>query len=387
MADIALAHWGEYVNGGGERVAWDLQRCLDAPLYVSHQDPDMEPDDVDVRELNVGRGLKMMLARGDPFRLLAHQAIWQSPRELVDADVIVTSGNEPLAYVPTDGQTWIAYTHHTSRKATDLYSTIFDEASGRLGPIRTGGHAAVRFFERHIYRSYAKKPDLIVANSDLVAQRVNRYWGVPEDDIRVVYPSVETDVTVSSGGDCYVALSRLTPEKNMVEIAETFGQLGLPLKVAGDGPLADEVSAVARAHENVEYLGYVSDEEKERLLTDAKAFVFAADGEDFGLAPVEAMAAGTPVLGVRDGFTQHQILEGRNGVTFERGELADAVHEFERDGVAWSADDIHEFAEMNFGIERFENEMRAVMQEAVDGNQIVPDFKTPEMLKEAPLNV
>jgi glycosyltransferase involved in cell wall biosynthesis len=375
---IAVAHWGEYVNGGGERVAWDLQQALDAPLYVSHRDESIEPANADVEELDVNWLWKRMLDAGDPWRMAAHQVIWQAPPELLDADVVVTSGNETLAYVPRDDQTWIAYTHHTSRLATDLYGQRLQEIGGRLAPLRRLKQTAFRWTERQIYGRYAQKPDLTVANSELVAQRIQRYWGVHEDNIRVIYPPVDTTGIVRDGGAYYATLSRLWPEKRVVDIAKAFADTDYPLKIAGAGPCADDIKAIAQANTNIAYCGYVPEAQKGEFLADAKAFVFAAEGEDFGIAPAEAMAHGTPVIGVKDGFTQHQIIDGKNGITYERGHLEAALHDYETAGVAWSGADIHEFATMNFGRERFEAQIRNAITDAKANTDIDPEFAKPD---------
>lgn len=376
--DIAVAHWGEYVNGGGERVAWDLQQALDAPLYVSHRDESIEPDDATVEELDVNWLWKRMLDAGDPWRMAAHQVIWQAPSELLDADIVITSGNETLAYVPPDDQTWVAYTHHTSRLATDLYGQQLQDIDGRLAPLRKLKQTAFRWTERQVYGRYAQKPDLTVANSELVANRIQRYWGVHEDNIRVIYPPVDTTGSVRDGGDYYATLSRLWPEKHMVDIAEAFAQTTYPLKIAGAGPQEDEIQTIASENANITHCGYVPESEKGEFLANARAFVFAAEGEDFGLAPVEAMAHGTPVIGVEDGFTQHQIIQDKNGVTFQRGHLEDAVHDYESTGVEWSGAEIHEFADANFGRDRFAAQLRHAISEAQSNAEVNPDFETPQ---------
>jgi len=375
--DIAVAHWGEYINGGGERVAWELQDALEALLYVSHRDPGIEPETADVRELDVCRAWKAMLDAGDPWRTAAHQLIWQAPPELLEQDVVVTSGNEPLAYVPPDDQTWVAYMHHTSRFATDLYGESLQESEGRLAPLRRLAKTAFRWTERQAYSRYAQKPDVLVANSELVAQRIQRYWGVPQDRIRIIYPPVKTGVPLQEGGDHYVTLSRLWPEKHVLYVAKLFADTGHTLKIGGDGPEAEAIRSVADDHANIEYHGYIPESQKGEFLADAKAFVFAAEGEDFGLAPAEAMAAGTPVIGVRDGFTEHQVLDGKNGRLFDRGELAAALDRFERQGVSWTSTQIAEFAETNFGRTRFEAQLKRVIREAEYGNRIRPDYQTP----------
>ncbi|MFB6196869.1 MAG: glycosyltransferase, partial [Halobacteriaceae archaeon] len=104
----------------------------------------------------------------------------------------------------------------------------------------------------------------------------------------------------------------------------------------------------------------------------------AADNEDFGIVPIESFAAGTPVLGVRDGFTQYQIKAGKNGLLFNRTETAiqETVRQFEQTGVRWTARQMHEFSEQ-FSRERFCREMRKAVSRAEQANQIDVNLNEP----------
>jgi len=119
-------------------------------------------------------------------------------------------------------------------------------------------------------------------------------------------------------------------------------------------------------------------------MAEAKAHVYPCQNEDFGMVPVESMAAGTPVIGVAEGFTQHQIQGGRNGLLFERGELGAALRAFERDGVAWSGQQIAAFARQNFGVEQFRREMRAAVAEARERATVSCDWELPDEAADQP---
>jgi len=138
-------------------------------------------------------------------------------------------------------------------------------------------------------------------------------------------------------------------------------------------------------------LGRGSEERKRELLSSARALIMPADAEDFGIVPIEALASGTPVVGVREGMTQYQIQEGMTGYTFEWNSvssLIEAVSRLERDGVDLSPTEIAEWA-TRFGRERFREQMRAVVAEAEDRASVEPELfgDTPEPAAGEPIAV
>lgn len=370
VPSVAVAHWGEHADGGGDRLAWELARIFDdASFYVGWRDPDIEPDDVEPEQLIRGRFLEWALERGGLARQFAHLLGWQVADPLREHDVLVTSGNEPLFYVPPDGQTWVAYVHHTNRRQSDQ---LTEATAGRLSSLKLLLYYAMRV----AYDHNTHRPDLFVVNSELVKRRVVRYWGVPEEKVRVVYPPVEThsySPTDAETGDYYVTLSRLDWHKDVDGIVRAFDGLDERLVVAGDGPERDSLEAIAGP--NVEFEGFVSEARKRELLAGAKAFVFNGRDEDFGIAPVEALAAGTPLLGVEEGMTQYQVVTGKNGYRHDRADgpagIRRSVERFEADGVEWSADEIASFAD-RFSVDAFHEGMREVVADAVEQSQTTP---------------
>ena len=305
---VAVAHWGEHANGGGDRLAWELSRVFtDAPFYVGYRDADIEPEDIESTQLIRGRFFEWALGRDGILRQFAHLLGWQLAEPIREYDVLVTSGNEPLFYVPPDDQVWVAYIHHTNRRQSDQIAEV---ASSRFRPLKILLYYAMRV----AYDHNTHKPDRFVVNSEIVKRRVVRYWGVPEEKVAVVYPPVATEEYSpddESTGDYYLTLSRLDWHKDIDGIVRAFNESGHTLVVAGDGPEREKLESIA--DDNVEFAGFVSEERKRELLAGAKAFVFNGRDEDFGIAPVEALAAGTPLLGVEEGMTQYQVVSGKNG--------------------------------------------------------------------------
>lgn len=368
----AVAHWGEHVNGGGDRVGWELSRVFeDAPFYVGWQDESIEPDDIEAEQLIDGRMNEWALRRGGVARMLAHMLGWQVAEPLRDHDILVTSGNEPLFYVPPTEQVWVAYVHHTNRRQSDQIDQVGD---GRLTPIKLLFYYLIRVAFDH----NTHKPDLFLANSEQVKRRIVRYWGIPAEKIDVVYPPVDTHEYSNEDaetGDYYLTLSRLDWHKSVEDIVRAFDGLDAKLVVAGDGPEREKLERMAG--ENVEFAGYVSKSEKKQLLAGAKAFVFNGQDEDFGISPVEALAAGTPLIGVEEGMTQYQIVNGKNGYTFTRdtsGEpIREAVERFQTDGVAWDDAAIAEFAD-RFSVDAFHERVHEAVDRATENADVTPEW-------------
>lgn len=369
---IAVAHWGEHADGGGDRLAWELARMFEAaPFYVGWRDPDIEPDDINPEQLIQKRFLKWALERGGITRQFAHLLGWQIAEPLREYDILITSGNEPLFYVPPDDQTWVAYIHHTNRRQSDQITEVMSSPFPSVTLL-------LYYTLRVAYDHNTHRPDLFVVNSELVKRRLVRYWGVPEDRIRVVYPPVDTNSYSprdTETGDYYVTLSRLDWHKDVDSIVQAFNELDEHLIVAGDGPERDTLEEMAE--KNINFEGFVSEERKRSLLAGAKAFVFNGRDEDFGIAPVEALAAGTPLLGVNEGMTQYQVFPGKNGYRHDRTTgtvgIQESVKQFERDGVEWSSHEISSFAD-RFSVSAFHKGMHEAVADAVEYADTTPDW-------------
>lgn len=381
MKNLAIAHKDYDVYGGGEVLAEDLARTFECPLFVGHggEEP---PEDVDVRVIAPDSPLHKLMDRGGALRGIGHMLHWRdnADAELSEYDTVITSGNEPLWWLPRDDQTVIAYTHSTPRWMYDLHHDM----QGFVG--RTYNQ-----LQRRLYEGTVKRPDLWVANSELIARRIKRYWNVPDGQIRVVYPPVPTreyDPNAAETEDYYLYLGRLAGHKRVGEVVDAFAQLdrddsfGGHLVVAGKGPEREALEAAAP--NSTEFLGFVSEQKKRELYAGARAVIYPAQNEDFGMVPVEAMAAGTPVIGVDEGFTRFQIQDEKNGLTYSRedGHLRESIRHFDREGVAWSSEEIAAFARKHFSVQQFRGGMRAAVDEAEELARI----ETPWMADEEALD-
>lgn len=176
-------------------------------------------------------------------------------------------------------------------------------------------------------KSAAARVHEFAAISHGIAGRIRSAY---QREARLIYPPVEIERFSANEqrGDHFVTLSRLVSHKRLDVVIEAFSRLKLPLKIIGDGPQRRNLHR--RATPNIEFLGYQSDESVAQLLGTARGFICAAE-EDFGIAIVEAQAAGCPVIAYRGGGALETVVEGETGLFFEEqsaASLREAVQKF-----------------------------------------------------------
>jgi glycosyltransferase involved in cell wall biosynthesis len=143
--------------------------------------------------------------------------------------------------------------------------------------------------------------------------------------------------------DYFLMVGRLIPYKRADIVVEAFNKLGLPLKVVGDGSEMETLKS--RAKSNVEFLGRVPDRALGELYSRCRAFIFPQK-EDLGITPLEAMAAGRPVIAYRAGGALETVVEGETGIFFERQDaqsLVEIISAYEQNG--FKPERLREYAE------------------------------------------
>ena len=161
----------------------------------------------------------------------------------------------------------------------------------------------------------AARPDLLVANSGYIAERILKCW---RREARVIHPPVATQrfTLQTNKQEYFLIASRMVPYKRVELVAEAFAAMPQHrLVICGDGPSLPLVQAAARGAANIELRGRVPGPELVALTQGARACVFAAE-EDFGIATVEAQACGTPVLAFGKGGAADIVLPGETGFLF-----------------------------------------------------------------------
>ena len=203
-----------------------------------------------------------------------------------------------------------------------------------------------------------------VAISQVVAERIRCSWN---RQARVIYPPVELERfhPHPQREDYYITVSRLVPHKRIDLLVRAFSRLKLPLVVVGSGPELGRLKTLAAP--NIQFLGYESDERTAELLGKARGFVCAAE-EDFGIAIVEAQAAGCPVIALGNGGALESILDGVTGLLFAEQSIEsiiEAVHGFDKSHLRFDPSKAVQNAQ-RFGKARFLQEFKQFIESDAD---------------------
>jgi glycosyltransferase involved in cell wall biosynthesis len=360
---VAVVHDWLTIPGGSEQVVLELLEMFPAAeLFTSVYDPDPWPAQIKDRRVHASPLNRIPGAtRHYPKLLPLMNAAFRS-FDLSGFDLILSSSHACAKNVRTPpGTLHVCYCHTPMRYAWEE-GFLDGEDVGRLTRMVLPPLLA-RLRRQDL--AGAAGPDVFVANSSHVADRIERFYGRPAE---VVHPPVDVEHYLAiqrTPGDYYLAFGRVVPYKRVDIAVAACTELGRPLKVAGDGRAMDSVRAGAGAA--VEFLGKVSAVERDRLLGGAKALLFPGE-EDFGIVPVEAQAAGLPVIAYGVGGARETVLDGRTGVLFSEQDaaaLGAAIERFE--GLEIDPEAVRENAR-GFGRERFREEMAAVIARAAGGS-------------------
>nr|WP_315874390.1 glycosyltransferase [Leptodesmis sichuanensis] len=339
LTDLKLALVHEWLTpkatGGSELVVQEILQWLDADLFALIDFESRNPNSY-LFNRQIGttflqhfpfaeQGVQKYL----PFLPLAIEQL-----DLRAYDVILSSSHVAAKGVLTGShQLHVCYCHAPMRYAWDLTFDYLN--SSRAGK---GLPGILTRYLLHRLRQWdvltANRVDYFIANSRHTARRIWRCYRRPAE---VIYPPVHTDrfPFVTQKQDFYVTVSRLVSYKKIDLIVRAFNQLGRSLVVIGEGPELESIRRIAQP--NVQVLGWQPHEVMAQYMAQAKAFVYAAY-EDFGIAPVEAQACGTPVIAFGAGGTLETVRDIRQhpekgtGVLFQQqteAEVMQAVEVFE----------------------------------------------------------
>jgi glycosyltransferase involved in cell wall biosynthesis len=361
---VAIAHDWLTVPGGSEQVVLELLEMFpQAELFTTVYDPAPWPEQIKSRPVHASF-LNRIPGAARRYQLLLplmNRAFRSF--DLDGFDLVLSSSHANAKNVHTPpGVPHVCYCHTPMRYA---WEEGFLEGENVPAPARPLLRPLLAWLRRVDLRG-AMGPMVFVANSAFVAERIERHYG---REAEVVHPPVDVEHYLGlerrprSPGEqpYYLAFGRVVPYKRVDLAAAACAKLGRSLKVAGDGRALEAVRE--RAGETVEFLGKVSEQARDELLSGARALLFPGE-EDFGIVPVEAQAAGLPVIAYGVGGARETVLDGETGVLFDEqsaDSLAAAIERFETLELEESAVRAHA---ARFSRERFRERMAQVIAAA-----------------------
>jgi glycosyltransferase involved in cell wall biosynthesis len=365
---VAFVH--DFLNqyGGAERTLEVFCEMFpEAPIYTILYDKEKMTGHFEGRDIRTSffQRLPKFLRRRSKFFLPFYPTAPEA-FDLREFDLIISSSGAWSKGVVTRLNTFhIAYIHSPMRFVWD-YSEKYLKEEGR---------GKLAFFIRPILSYFriwdklaADRPDHLIANSRYTRDRIEKYY---RRESTVIYPPVETKVRLGDAKQdeqkekYFLIVSRLSAYKKVDRAIEAFNKLGLPLVVVGTGKEEKHLKSIAAG--NIKFLGFLPDEKMPEVFSGARAFVFAGV-DDFGMAPVEAMANGVPIIALKRGGTREYVEEGKTGEFFEADTpevIADGVRRFVENEKNYDSEYISQSVE-RFSKERFKREMEEYLKKVID---------------------
>lgn len=318
MEKIALVHDYLIQYGGAERVLEEfLEMYPEAPVYTLVYNPKTLPDRL--QNKLKGREIFTSSLQKFPFSKTKHQYyLWMMPFFVEQwdfswFDVVLSDTTSFAKGIICPPQTkHICYCHTPLRYGWDL--THHYQKNYPYPWLVRKIMPPFLLYLRIWDRAAAQRPDIILCNSQFVKKRIKKYY---HKKPQVVHPPVEISCFKKyqrEPKNYYLMVSRFIPYKRIDLAIQAFNKLQLPLKIVGEGPEYKKLKQIAQ--NNIEFLGPVYGRTLKELYASCKGFVMPQK-EDFGLAPLEVMASGRPVIAFKAGGALDYIQEGVNGIFFE----------------------------------------------------------------------
>ncbi|RJQ34998.1 glycosyltransferase family 4 protein [Candidatus Parcubacteria bacterium] len=323
---VALAHDHLFQFGGAERVLLilsDIQK--EAPIYTLINDKKITKNFFEQSKI-ISSGLQKIPGINKIFRyfLLQMPKTWEKT-DLSAYDVVISSSSGFVKGVKTGNNTkHICYCHAPTRY-------LWDNKEEYIGNLPEGKFLKI-FLPKLLDKLQtwdfikAQEVDYFIANSHYIADKISKDY---KREAVVIHPPVNIKQFKISDDieDYYLIVSRLRPYKKVDLAIKAFNNLKLPLKIIGSG---SELRKLKRlAHSNIEFLGEVSDDIRNKYLAKCKAFIYPQI-EDFGISALEAMASGRPVIAYRCGGALETIVEDQTGVFFDEQTWESLAHKILR---------------------------------------------------------
>jgi glycosyltransferase involved in cell wall biosynthesis len=361
---LALVHDWLNQRGGAEDVLETLVGLYpESPVYTSIYAPEIMPASYrtwDMRTLWMDR-LPGIHRHHQPY-LPLYPLAWDG-LDLSAYDVVLSNKSGFCHGFQTGGKALhVCYCLAPTRYVWNLDAYIAREGFSK--PVEFVLRPLIQMMKRWDYTA-AQRVDHFIAISTEIQERIRTYY---DRDSVIIFPPVDTARFVPSGevDDYYLVLSRLIPYKRIDLAVQAATRLGLPLKVGGKGRDMERLRAMAGP--TVEFLGYVPDDALPGLMGRAKALIFPGL-EDFGIVPVQAEAAGRPVIAYGGGGALDTVIPGQTGELFHEltvDALCEVLARFDAESYAPAA--IREHA-LRFDTQVFARQITSYVEQAWDERQ------------------
>jgi len=220
------------------------------------------------------------------------------------------------------------------------------------------------FFLANYYQKAVRKNPHILVNSRNIAGLMKKLFDI---ETKVIYPPVIIPKNSFSSKEhrenpYFVTTSRMDKEKGIQMAIEACNQLKLPLKIIGQGRMFNQLKEIAGP--TIEFLGFVSDKKLASVYQEAQGFLFCHQNEDFGIAPVEAMGYGLPVIAYYGGGLKETMVDSKTGLFFKNYDVNSLIQVLKKfSGLKFDQKLIRKHAQ-KFSEEKFIKEFKKNMAEA-----------------------
>ncbi len=326
---VALVHYWLTNMRGGERVLEAFCEMFpQADIFTHVVDRSKLSDTLNHHEIKTTFVSKLPFAKSQYQKYLPFMPRALEELDLSDYDLIISSESGPAKGVITRPDAFhLCYCHSPMRYIWDLYPHYL----GGAGFLARQAFPGIAHRLRTWDVTSAARVDQFVANSRFVKRRIEKFY---RRDSEVIHPPVAVsefaEAQTDAPGEYYLAAGELVGYKRFDLVVDAFTKLKKPLIVVGDGEQRKTLEK--RAGDTVKFVGRVSFSELKQRFGACKALIFPGE-EDFGIVPVEVMAAGRPVIAYGRGGALDTIVDGKTGILFNEQtleSLIDAVEAFEK---------------------------------------------------------
>ncbi|WP_158808246.1 glycosyltransferase [Beijerinckia sp. L45] len=359
---VAIVHYWLVGMRGGEKVLEDL--CLmypDADIFTHVHDPAKTSELINAHRITTTFIGKLPFARRLYQRYLLLMPFALESLDLSSYDLVISSESGPAKGVITHpNAVHVCYCHSPMRYLWDQYHTYRSRAGSLTAMMMSLTMPMLRMWDV----VSAARVDHFIANSSFIARRIQKAY---RRDSTVIFPPVDLDAfapVAQPSRDYFFCIGQLVPYKRVDLAVAVCTKLGLRLIVAGTGPDAERLRAMAGP--TVEFRAWIADAELKALYQNCRALLFPGE-EDFGIVPLEAMASGRPVIAYESGGAVDTVIAGKTGVFFAEqteADLEDAIARFEVIEASFDARALREHA-ATFSRDAFRQQMALFIDAAI----------------------